>query len=130
MSIAAATRPVSLRPSSAPSPASPPPLRLRRARPRADLAASVGDGAGVSAMVGLGETYFAAFALALGTGETVAGLIATLPMLAGATLQLATPRFLRQTKSYKRWVVLFASLQATALLAMPMACLFAGYLAT
>ena len=34
-------------------------------------------------MVGIGETYFAAFALALGTGETFAGLVATLPMLAG-----------------------------------------------
>ena len=31
---------------------------------------SIGDAASYSVMVGIGETYFAAFALALGTGET------------------------------------------------------------
>jgi len=50
--------------------------------------------------------------LALGTGETFAGLVATLPMLAGATLQLATPRFLKNAKSYKKWVIVCVSLQA------------------
>ena len=65
-------------------------------------------------MVGIGETYFAAFALALGTGETFAGLVATLPMLAGAALQLATPWCLQRARSYKKWVILCASLQAAA----------------
>ena len=132
MSIAVASRPAHIHSRSAASPDSHPPpvpLRLRRVRPRDDLRASVADGAAVSAMVGIGETYFAAFALALGTGETVAGLIATLPMLAGATLQLATPWFLQRAKSYKRWVVLFASLQATALLAMPLATWLTGHAA-
>src|SRR5690349_17610982 len=100
-----------------------PPLRLHRGRPRNSLRASVGDAAGVSAMVAVGETYFAAFALALGAGETLAGLFATLPMLAGAALQLATPPFLRQIRSYKRWVVALASAQATALLLLPVAAL-------
>ena len=107
-----------------------PRLRLRRVRPREDVHASVGDGACVSAMVGLGETYFAAFALALGTGQTLAGLVATAPMLAGASLQLATPWFLQRLRSYRNWVVLFASLQATALVLMPLATLLAGSVAT
>ena len=108
----------------------PPRLRLRRVRPRDDLRASVVDGACVSAMVGLGETYFVAFALAVGVGQTVAGLVATLPMLAGASLQLATPWFLQRVRSYKKWVVLFASLQATALLCLPLAVALAGSPAT
>src|SRR5437868_7314695 len=111
---------------SSPTESARPRLRLRRARPRDDLRASVRDGACVSAMVGLGETYFAAFALALGLGQTVAGLVATLPMLAGASLQLATPWFLHRVRSYKKWVVLFASLQATALLCVPLAAALVG----
>jgi MFS family permease len=101
-------------------------LRFRRFSPRRDLRASVGDGTLVSAMVGIGETYFAAFALALGSGETLAGLIATVPMLAGASLQLAMPRLLAGAKSYKRWIVLLASLQAAALLILPLAGLLSG----
>jgi MFS family permease len=101
-------------------------LRLRRVRPRADLRASIGDAAAYSVMVGIGETYFAAFALAIGTGETFAGLVATLPMLVGAVLQLATPWFLRRARSYKKWVVLCACLQAAALLAMPVAAWLIG----
>jgi MFS family permease len=80
-------------------------------------------------MIGLGETYFAAFALVLGTGETFAGLVATLPMLAGATLQLATPKFLAKQRSYKKWVVACVCLQAAALLSMPLAAFFSGSLA-
>src|SRR5689334_23383260 len=111
MSLAEAVR-ATPRQTAAPRPTSPaslpaarPPLRLRRVPPRDDLAASLGDAAGVSAMIGLGETYFAAFALALGTGETFAGLVATLPMLAGAAIQLGTPRFLAKQRSYKKWVI-------------------------
>src|SRR5437879_1538537 len=73
-----------------------PQLRLRRVRPRDDLRCSMGDAAACSVMIGVGETYFGAFALALGTGETIAGLVATLPMLFGATLQLITPWCLQQ----------------------------------
>jgi len=127
MSLAEAARPTITRRATVPPSASTPPrLRIRRARPRSDLAASVGDGAGVSAMVGLGETYFPAFALALGAGQTTAGLVATLPMLAGASLQLATPWLLPRIRSYKRWVVLFASLQASALLCIPFAAALTG----
>ena len=66
-------------------------------------------------MVGLGETYIPAFALAAGLGEVAAGLIATLPMLAGAVFQLVTPFAVRQLHSYRRWVVVCAALQGLAL---------------
>jgi MFS family permease len=127
MSLAEAARPATIRRESSACPPPPScPLRLRRARPRHDLRASVGDAAAYSVMVGIGETYFAAFALALGTGQTFAGLVATLPMLAGASLQLITPWALRRFRSYRRWVVLCASVQAAALLVMPIAAFFVG----
>lgn len=79
---------------------------------RRTLRASVVDGSGYSAMVGLGETYLPAFALALGHGDIRAGLTATVPMLAGAALQLATPSLVRRMGSHRRWTVLVVALQA------------------
>ncbi len=81
-----------------------------------DLRSIVGDGAAFSLMVGIGETYLPAFALALGMGAVVAGLIATLPMLAGAVLQLSTPAAVRLLGSHRRWVVVCAGLQAASFL--------------
>jgi MFS family permease len=74
------------------------------------------DGGSYSVMVGLGETYLAAFVLAMGLGERAAGLIAGAPMLAGAVLQLAAPWAVQKLNSRRRWVVACASLQAAALL--------------
>jgi MFS family permease len=65
-----------------------------------------------SAMVGLGESYLPAFTLELGYGPITAGLVATLPMLAGALFQLATPAAVRLLNSHRRWVVCCAALQA------------------
>jgi MFS family permease len=79
---------------------------------RSDLRNMLGDGIAFSLMVGLGEAYIAPFALALGFGDVAAGLIATVPMLAGAVLQLVTPAAVRWLGSHKRWVVLCAALQA------------------
>src|SRR5687768_4615550 len=97
--------------------------------PRQDLAASTGDAIGYSLMVGMGETYFAAFALALGTGQTFAGLLSTLPQLAGATFQLITPWAVRRLGSYRTWVVLSCSAQAASLLVLALAAFFSGGLA-
>ena len=127
MSVATPPRPITRRELPAPSQSAPPtqPAAPRLApRPRHDMRCSISDAASYSLMVGIGETYFAAFALALGTGETFAGLVATLPMLAGAALQLATPWALRRFGSYRTWVVLCASLQAASLLVMPVAAFF------
>lgn len=68
----------------------------------------------VSVTVALGETLFGAFALALGLGDRVAGLVASVPLLAGAILQLVSPYAIRRLGSHRRWVVLCAQLQALA----------------
>jgi hypothetical protein len=78
------------------------------------MAASIADGMLFSLMVGLGESYLAAFVLAIGLGQVAAGLTSTLPMVLGAVLQLACARLLRQLASLKRWVVLWAGIQALA----------------
>ncbi len=100
-----------------------------RVSPRNDLAYSTGDAASYSLMVGLGESYFSAFALAIGTGQTFAGLLATLPQLAGSLLQLAGPWGVKKLGSQRRWIVTFVSLQATSLLLLPVASFFSGGMA-
>jgi MFS family permease len=81
-----------------------------------DLRAITADGVFFSVMVGLGETYVPAFALAAGLGEVVAGLVATVPLLAGAVFQLVTPFAVRRLGSYRRWVLICARLQALSFL--------------
>jgi MFS family permease len=88
---------------------SPQPTILRR-----DLRLMVAEGVAFSFMVGAGEAYVPAFALAAGHGEVAAGLLATLPMLAGALLQLATPWGVERLRSHRRWVVLAATCQGLA----------------
>ncbi|MFT5327635.1 MAG: MFS family permease [Planctomycetaceae bacterium] len=84
----------------------------RESTTRRDLKAITSDGIAQSVMVGLGETWLPAFALALGMGEMVSGLMATVPMLAGSVLQLVSPRGVQWCGSLRRWVVLCAILQA------------------
>ena len=81
----------------------------RPAALRRDLRAIIGDGVAFSVMVGAGESYIPAFALAAGLGEITAGLVATLPMLVGAAFQLVSPAAVRRLGSQRRWVVLCAS---------------------
>ncbi len=69
-------------------------------------------------MVGVGETYFAAFVLSLGMSGVACGLLTALPMLCGAALQLAAPWGVRRMGSYRSWVVSCALLQAASLLLM------------
>jgi MFS family permease len=93
----------------APGRIEPPSLQLRR-----NLRAMTGDGVAFSLMVGAGETYLPAFALALGLGEVAAGLVAAVPLLAGAVLQLAGPWAVRRLRSHRRWVLLCAAVQAAS----------------
>lgn len=72
------------------------------------------DGAAYSLMVGLGETYLPAFALALGLGEAAAGLIVTVPMLLGAVAQLGAPAVARRVGSLRQMTVACVALQALA----------------
>lgn len=67
-------------------------------------------------MVGIGETYIAAFALALGFGQIISGLITVVPVLLGATVQLFSGFALRHFSSRRRWVMLCAVTQASCLL--------------
>lgn len=83
---------------------------------RRDLRAIVGDGAAFSVMVGIGETYLPAFVLALGWGGITAGMIATLPILLGALLQLVSPWAVRRLGSRRLWVVCCARCQAISLM--------------
>ena len=72
-------------------------------------------------MVGVGETYLPAFVLAVGLGEVLAGLTATIPMLAGASLQLLAPRLIGHVGSHRRWVIFCATLQAASFLPLTVA---------
>ena len=63
-------------------------------------------------MVGFGETYIPAFALALGLGPVAAGLTATVPLLCGAVLQLVTPRAVARLGTNRGWVVATTTIQS------------------
>src|SRR5580698_3932465 len=101
-------------------------LRAKRRSERArrlgrDLRSSVGDAAGCGVMVGTGETYLQAFVLAAGLGEVIAGLITSLPQLAGGIAQLICSRGVRFLGSHRRWVVTCAALQGLSFLPLVIA---------
>ncbi len=79
---------------------------------RGNLRKSWIDGICYMLMVGLGEHYLPAFVLAIGLGPIFSGWVATLPMLAGSILQLATPELVVLSRSHRRWVVASATIQA------------------
>ena len=78
---------------------------------RADLRAMTADGAASSVMVGVGETYLPAFVLAFSASQLASGLVATVPLLVGAVLQLVAPLAIARLGSYRRWVMLCAAVQ-------------------
>jgi MFS family permease len=98
--------------------------RPRTPKLRRDLRAILADGASFSVMVGIGETYLPAFVLAAGMGEVAAGLITTVPLVAGALLQLASPAAIRRLGSNRRWVVCCALTQALAFVPLVVAAWF------
>ena len=79
------------------------------------LEASIWDGAFYSAMIGLGESYLAPFALALGMNEVLTGQLAVIPILLGSVLQLFAQHGVNRLRSRRKWVVVCASVQAIAL---------------
>ncbi len=90
----------------------------RRKTLRRNLKAMNADGFSFSVMVGIAETYLPAFVLARGLGEVNAALIATVPVMLGSVLQLLAPMVLQRLKSYRRFVVLTASIQACSMLVL------------
>ena len=83
---------------------------------RKDLRAITAEGAAASVMVGIGENYLPAFVLALTSSPLACGLVATVPLVAGALLQLVSPYAVRRLRSYRRWVVICAVLQTIGFL--------------
>lgn len=88
-----------------------PSRQLRPAVTRTNLRASMADGATFGVMVGVGESYLAAFALAVGLGEISAGLVSSVPLLVGGILQLISLRAVAWFGSEKRWILFCATLQ-------------------
>ena len=66
-------------------------------------------------MVGVGETYLAAYVIAAGLGEFSAGLITTVPVLAGACLQLISAWGVKRIRSNKRWAAFAAATQSISM---------------
>lgn len=95
--------------------------RSARATLGNNLRSSMVDAGAYSLMVGLGETYLTAFALALSVSEIATGLLAAFPMMIGATLQLAAPWCIRRLGSHRIWIVGCAIAQAICLLLTPVA---------
>lgn len=93
---------------------------------RTDLRISTAEGTAANVMVGIGETYLPAFVLALTGSQLACGLVSTLPLVAGAVLQLAAPRLLRWCGSYRRCVALCAALQAATFVPLLAAALTGG----
>jgi len=89
---------------------------LPRGALRRDLWVTTADAAAYSVMVGCGETYLPAFTLALGFGPVAAGLMASLPILVGALVQLVTPYAVTRLGSNRVWVVGCTALQAASFL--------------
>jgi MFS family permease len=69
-------------------------------------------------MVGCGETYFPAFALAVGASPLVVGMVASVPLLVGASIQLASPLAITRVGGHRRWVILCTMIQAVAFVPM------------
>lgn len=87
---------------------------LPRGALRRDLWVSTADAAAYSVMVGCGETYLPAFTLALGFGPVAAGLMASVPILVGALVQLVTPYAVARLGSNRVWVIGCTALQAAS----------------
>lgn len=90
---------------------------------RWNLAVSTSEAGAYGAMVGLGETYMPAFALALGMGEVTAGLVVSIPLLLGGILQTISLKAIPWIGSYKRWIVLSAAVQCISLIPLVIAAL-------
>lgn len=91
---------------------------------RPNLRASMLDGGFFGLTLGLGETFLPAFALAIGLGEVVSGLVTSLPIFFGGIVQLVSLRALSWTGSYKRWIVAGVTLQAMTFLPLIAAAIY------
>ncbi|GJM18516.1 MAG: MFS transporter [Phycisphaeraceae bacterium] len=100
-----------------------PPTGDRPASARRDLTLSSVEGTSYCVMVGVGQEYFVAFALALGMGKGVSGLVATLPVMVGGILQLAAPWAILRVGSLRRYMILASATQAACFVPLLVAAL-------
>lgn len=91
---------------------------------RRDLRYITGDQAASSLMVGIGENYFPAFVLALSSNQLASGLVSSIPLVAGATVQMLAPTALAWLGSYRRWVCVCVMLQALSFVPLVVAALY------
>lgn len=91
---------------------------------RRNLLLSTSEAGAYGAMVGMGETYLPAFALALGMGEVTSGIVASAPMLVGGLLQTVSPWAIARLGSYKSWIVCSAAVQGLSLVPLVIAAYF------
>lgn len=77
-------------------------------------------------MAGVAEVYLPAFALAIGMPAVLAGLVATVPLLAGGILQLLAPRAIARVASLRRWVIGCMLVQASAFVPLIVVALVEG----
>lgn len=73
---------------------------------------SIYDALAHAAMLGLGESYFVAFAISIGAGVVEIGYLTTAPLLIGSLLQLLSPGVVGRVGSRRKVVVALAFLQA------------------
>lgn len=85
---------------------------------RRNLRMSTADGAGYCVMLAFGEANIAVLGAALAMGDRAIGLLASVPPVCGAVLQLATVPMVRWAGSHKRWMVISAIIQALSFLPM------------
>lgn len=88
---------------------------------RGNLRHSILDGCGHAVMIGSGEAYLSAYAIALGAGSLGVGLVATVPVLVGACAQLLALALMRRVPQRRRLVTVAALAQG--LLLLPLALL-------
>lgn len=96
---------------------------------RRDLRLSFSDAAAYSLMLGFGETYLGAFALAIGMSQVVAGLLGTIPLLLGGVLQMWAPRGIKLAGSYSRWTIVCAGIQGLSFIPVAVAA-YLGHITT
>lgn len=78
------------------------------------MRASTIDGTAFCAMLGIGEANLSLFVLAAGLGQVLSGMVMTVPMLLGATLQLGSLWGARRVGGFRNWTALTAAVQALA----------------
>lgn len=77
---------------------------------------STADAVAYSLMVGAGETYIPAFAIALGQGPVAAGALVSVPLLVGAVMQLVTPTAVARLGTNRGWVIACTLVQSLSFL--------------